>query len=185
MWTVSATIQTKQKLQKPINSSRVPVSHVINTVFPSPIRPNKIRETESNLSRVHCKVVKLQFAQWAKRSLSPKSISQRSPSWKFKPKTIFDPIAECEKKRKKLRISLNETSRNNYITGEITCLRMKLRRSPVRHGYPLVFQTDSSRYYGCRCHRRCASFSIIIIIILVNPCSWLLSFFYEFIVKVK
>lgn len=46
MWTVSSmetmTQNIEQKLQKPINNSRVFVKHVINTVFPSSLKSNKI-----------------------------------------------------------------------------------------------------------------------------------------------
>lgn len=87
------------------------------------------------------------------------------------------------KRKERNYASLNETSRNNYyrrnymLENEIASLT-----DPTR--LPTCFPNKLTQILRLsRMHRRCASFPIIII--LVNPCSCLLPFFYEFIVKVK
>lgn len=175
---------TKQKLRKPINNFRVLAKHVINTVFPSPAidEKNLIRHS-FELDRMCLQSCRAAFCSVNHGIHQFKSLSENVKG--------IDLTLAPKMRREHSEITHLIKKQGETITGgEITWLKMCLHRSPVRHGYPLVFKqthacTKCAAATSAVCNAATAvRFSIIIIIILVNPCSCF-HFSMTFIVKVN
>lgn len=99
--------KTKQQLQNPINSSRVPVKHVINTVFPSPISRTRCF-LECNANSSNCNLYNEPNHLCL---LNPFHNVRRVESLNQKQYLTLSPNL---KRNERNYVTLNETSRNNY-----------------------------------------------------------------------